>query len=107
MDKNQRLIILRQMIEESPSDPFPAYAYLLETVDHQVDGGIDAWTRFLDSFPDYLPAYLLAGAALAKREKTEQAIATWQKGLALAALAKDAHATSELKSAIVNAMIED
>lgn len=98
-----RISALEQMITDRPDDPFPVYGLALE---HRGQGDhAQAWTWFqvlLERFPDYLPAYLMAGGTLAALDRPDEASELLRRGIELAGRAGDGHTRSELEAALAD-----
>ena len=107
MDKNQRLEILKEMIAESPDDPFGYYALCLENELENPKESLKSWKDLLSKFPDYLPSYYMAGKVFLEDGQKEEAISLWKKGLVLANIQGNTHTKTELQSAIQNALIDE
>jgi hypothetical protein len=107
MDKIQRLKILKEMIAESPDEPFGYYALLLENEFENPEEILKSWTDLLSKFPDYLPSYYMAGKSFLEHGQKEEAISIWKKGLILAISQGNKHTKTELQSAIQNALIDE
>ena len=105
MVKAERIQHLHELAAEQPSDPFAWYALTMEMEVDELDHGVKLWANFQDRFPDYLPAYYLAGQANVKAGQIEEAIQIWTAGLELAKNQNNTHTLGELKSAIMNATI--
>jgi len=107
LDKAQRLDYLKEMISEAPDEPFGYYALCLENeTENQIENSGN-WIELLEKFPGYLPSYYMAGEAFLKLGQKEKAILTWRQGLEIAIKQGNHHTSTELKSAIQNALIDD
>ncbi|HEX2685001.1 MAG TPA: hypothetical protein VHN14_00200 [Kofleriaceae bacterium] len=96
-----RIATFKSFIARSPGDPFPRYGLAME---HRTRGELDqAWATFselLDAFPDYVPAYLMAGGTLASLGRKEEAASIYRRGVEAATRKGDLHARGELESAL-------
>ena len=96
-----RIATFKSFIARSPADPFPRYGLAME---HKTRGNLtEAWTAFselLESFPDYVPTYLMAGGTLVGLGRKDEAAAVYRRGIEAAARKGDAHARGELESAL-------
>ncbi|MBX3157911.1 MAG: hypothetical protein KF773_18220 [Deltaproteobacteria bacterium] len=96
-----RIATFKSFIARSPADPFPRYSLAME---HRTRGELaEAWTVFADlieSFPDYVPAYLMAGGTLASLGRAADARDVYARGIDVAGRRGDAHARGELQSAL-------
>jgi len=95
-----RIATFKSFIERSPADPFPRYGLAME---HRRLGDLaQAWAVFseiLERFPDYVPAYLMAGGTLAGLGRRDEAAGVYRRGIE-AAERRDPHARRELESAL-------
>jgi predicted Zn-dependent protease len=96
-----RITTFRSFIERSPSDPFPRYGLAME---HKTRGELAeaerAFAELLASFPDYVPAYLMAGETLVALGRKRDAAAMFEKGVEVATQRGDQHARRELETAL-------
>jgi tetratricopeptide (TPR) repeat protein len=96
-----RIATFKSFIARSPGDPFPRYGLAME---HRTQGDLaQAWTTFselLESFPDYVPTYLMAGGTLAGLGRKDEAAAIYRRGVEVATRKGDLHARGELESAL-------
>ena len=99
----ERIAQLKKFIETSPEDPFPRYGLALEYCNQgklsEAQSGFD---DLLSRFPDYLPAYLMAGGNLVALERQREARGVFKRGIALAAKLGDANTKSELEAALAD-----
>ena len=108
MNKSERIAYLKEVIQESPEDPFAFYALCLEEQE-TLDPArlIVNWNEVLTLFPDYLPSYYQAAKINQEGNRKETAIEILKKGIQLALKHQDQHALTELKSFLQNLLIED
>jgi len=96
-----RIATFKSFIARTPADPFPRYGLAME---HRARGDVaEAWAAFsdlLDNFPDYVPTYLMAGGTLVTLGRKDEAAAVYRRGIEAATRKDDAHARSELESAL-------
>jgi predicted Zn-dependent protease len=96
-----RVAAFRSFIEKSPRDPFPRYGLAMELKNQgQLDDASRAFAELIESFPEYVPAYLMAGQVLAAQGKRDEAAGVWRRGVDAATLRGDLHAKKELESAL-------
>lgn len=96
-----RIETFKTFIARSPADPFPRYGLAMEYKGALLHA--DAWAQFeelLTKFPDYVPTYLMAGGTLLALGRTDDAAATFQKGIEVAGRRGDSHARKELETAL-------
>ncbi|HEY4180705.1 MAG TPA: hypothetical protein VGM90_27860 [Kofleriaceae bacterium] len=96
-----RIETFKTFIARTPTDPFPRYGLAME---YKGTGRLaDAWTAFaelLESFPDYVPTYLMAGGVLIGLDRKSEAADVLQKGIEVAGRRGDLHAKKELQAAL-------
>jgi tetratricopeptide (TPR) repeat protein len=101
MDKIQRLNILKEMIAESPDDPFGYYALLLENEFENPEEILKSWTDLISKFPDYLPSYYQLGKMQEDNGQLTEAIETYKAGKKLAKRTSDMKTLGELNEALM------
>ena len=96
-----RIATFKSFIARAPGDPFPRYGLAME---HKGHGQLEeAWTVFaelLDTFPDYVPTYLMAGGTLVALGRRDEAADIYRRGIETAGKKGDGHARSELAAAL-------
>lgn len=96
-----RIATFKSFIARTPADPFPRYGLAME---HKTRGELAAaWAAFsdlLDSFPDYLATYLMAGGTLVGLDRKAEAAAVYRRGIEAATRNGDPHARGELETAL-------
>lgn len=96
-----RIATFQSFIDRAPADPFPRYGLAME---HKSRGELAAaWAVFaelLEGFPDYVPAYLMAGGTLVGLGRKDEAVGVYRRGIEAAGRKGDAHARGELESAL-------
>jgi len=96
-----RLAAFRSFIEKSPRDPFPRYGLAMELRNRgELTESADAFAELMAGFPDYVPAYLMAGNVLADLGKQREAADTYRRGIDAATVRGDLHAKKELETAL-------
>jgi cytochrome c-type biogenesis protein CcmH/NrfG len=103
MSDKTRRDMLEEMLREDPADPFLHYGLAME----YVAGGEDAaavlrFERLFIVAPDYVPAYLQAGQALVRLQRTGEAKSVFEAGIAAARRTGDAHAAEEMQGMLAN-----
>lgn len=98
---NPRLAHLEKMVEAGTQDPFVLYALAME---YQKEGQTEQCLSFFDrvmaEHPDYLPAYLMAGTALAKNGQVPKAKQVLEQGILKAQAQGDSHTQGEIQDAL-------
>lgn len=96
-----RLAVLRQFVERSPDDPFPRYGLAMELVGRgELAGACQAFQELVDKLPDYVPAYLMYGNALAASGDAARAAEMYRRGAEVSAKRGDDHARGENLAAL-------
>lgn len=96
-----RIATFKTFISRSPTDPFPRYGLAMELKGRgQLTEAWDVFAELLATFPDYVPTYLMAGGTLVGLGRRDEAADTYRRGIEVAGRRGDAHARSELESAL-------
>ncbi len=96
-----RLAVFEKMLAAGSRDAFVWYARAMEL--RSLGRLDDAWQAHCDverEFPDYVANYLMAGQVARELQRDEDARAVWMRGIAVAERQGEAHALSELRSAV-------
>ena len=102
----ERIALLKQFIEEEPSNPFNKYALAMEYYEEDPSESLPLIQSLLDKNPEYLPTYFKAAHLLWENEEWDEAEEVFQKGIKLAETQGDQKTLLELKSAYQNFMID-
>ncbi|MEZ4452135.1 MAG: tetratricopeptide repeat protein [Nannocystaceae bacterium] len=95
-----RLALLRTVVAQKPTEPFPRYGLAMELRKLGRLGEANAaFAELMGLHPGYVPAYLMAGNTLIQSGDPEGARAVFDRGIAAATAAGDDHARSELLGA--------
>ncbi len=98
---SQRLDMLERVIAAGSDDPFHWYARAMEFRSlGRLQEAQAAYEAVADRFAAYVPTYLMAGQLAAELGQTDIARQWLTRGITAAAKAGDAHAQSELRSAL-------
>lgn len=101
MTDSSRMNALRGLLDEDPGDPFLRYAVGLEHLKmNDLASAREAFTKVVSDSPHYLPAYYQLGKVLEQLNEAEQAIKSYQAGIALATEQRNMHTLSELRGAL-------
>jgi len=96
-----RVSTFRAFIARSPGDPFPRYGLAMELKGQgRLDDAAAAFAELIGAFPDYVPAYLMAGQVQQGLGAIAQAAALFRTGISAAERRGDRHAASELAAAL-------
>lgn len=97
---SDRLEQLHGFLKESPKDAFLHYAIATELLQlGRVEEAREGFEAVVRDFPDYVGTYYHLGKLYESLGLTEDAIQTFEKGIAAATFAKNHHALGELKQA--------
>lgn len=102
----ERIELLKQYIEEEPTNPFNTYALAMEYYEDAPDDARSLLNDLLHHHPDYLPTYFKAAHLLWENEELGTAETVFQKGIALAKKQNDTKALQELNAAYQNFQFE-
>jgi hypothetical protein len=91
-----RIVYLRNLLQEDPDEPFLHYAICLELKKNGGDAG-PALMALISTFPGYLPGYFQAALFMAEKAEIQKAVAIAADGVLLAEKQGDQHALAELK----------
>jgi Tfp pilus assembly protein PilF len=96
-----RVAVFRSFIAKSPQDPFPRYGLAMELKGQgDKDGAMAEFETLLQSFPDYIPTYLMAAGTLRETGKLPEAKELYRRGIDAAGRKGDLHAKKELQDAL-------
>lgn len=97
---SRRLEQMRALVQAHPENPLAWYSLALEQKKTDLPGALQTFSELLVRHPDYLATYFHYGQALVGAGEDEKAKEIYEKGLTLARAKGDAHAASELQSAL-------
>jgi tetratricopeptide (TPR) repeat protein len=102
-----RLEILKDMLENDPTDSFVQYAFAkeLESSGEYIQA-LQAYESLMESDPEYVGLYYHLAKLYEKLENTDKAIEIYNIGIQVSKRLKDFHALSELNSAKMNLEME-
>ena len=96
-----RLEILKNMVEQNPTDAFARYGLAME---YRNGGDLEsAMTEFrtiIANTPDYSPAYFHGGQTLERMGKIEEAREVYRQGVDVTIRIGNQHAQSEMQGAL-------
>lgn len=97
----QRLKILLDWLEKSPNDPFLHFGIAMEYLSsNSLDLALEKMEYIAEHFPDYLANYYQLAKLYETKNDEVNAIATYEKGIALAQQQGDKKTAGELRSAL-------
>lgn len=98
---SKRLAMLEQMTAKGTADSFAWYALAMEySGAGRVDDALKTFTTLRGADPGYVAQYLMCGTMLAKAGRAAEAQEWLREGIVVARGKGDAHAQSELESAL-------
>ena len=93
-----RIAVLKEILAAKPDDAFARYALGLEySGSGDVDAALAEFQQLLAAHPDYTNGYFMAAQALARAERTHEARAMLQQGIACARRTRNQHALAEME----------
>ncbi|RYZ50383.1 MAG: hypothetical protein EOO14_19415 [Chitinophagaceae bacterium] len=96
----ERIEKLKAFLAQNPADSFVQHALALEYVKMANDSAArEEWEALLQRDEDYVGSYYHLAKLLERQGETEKAIATYEKGMAVAKRIGDNHAYNELQMA--------
>lgn len=103
MSREMRLNNLKKMLENSPDDLFLNYALAMELLAQNDSlAAENQLIKVLELNPEYLPVFYQLGKLSESKDRFEEAIKWYQKGISLASGQKDFKTKAELQSALDN-----
>ena len=96
---------LKEYLKAQPDDPFLNHALALEySKEGELDLARELFIRLLQLHPAYVGSYYHLSALLLQQNQRDAAIEWYEKGMAVAKKAGDAHAFNELRAAYDDVM---
>jgi Tfp pilus assembly protein PilF len=96
---------LKEYLKAQPDDPFLNHALALEySKEGELDLARELFIRLLQLHPAYVGSYYHLAALLLQQNQRDAAIEWYEKGMAVAKKAGDAHAFNELRAAYDDVM---
>ncbi|HWV71070.1 MAG TPA: tetratricopeptide repeat protein [Pseudosphingobacterium sp.] len=95
----ERLEKLFNFLQTNPNDPFILYAIATEYAKkNEVKDALKFYQQLVDHHPNYVGTYYHFGKLYEALGQKENAISTYEKGMAIAKQINDSHALSELQA---------
>lgn len=105
---NPRLKQLKEYLKQDSRDPFIRYAIATEYLKAGEEGkALEHFSILRREHPDYLGTYYHMGKLLQEVQRREEAIETYQQGIALAQRTGNLKTLAELRTALQNLLIEE
>ena len=96
-----RINMLKQYLQDEPTEPFYPYALALEYQQTNPEKARELFDLLLAQHPDYLPTYYMAGNFF-QQQHPDKAVRIFHQGLRLANRMNDLTAARELRAALDN-----
>jgi tetratricopeptide (TPR) repeat protein len=102
----ERLKALLSFLDEDPNDPFTMFAIAQEYAKlGEHDEALRFYQRLVHEHPRYVGTYLHLGNLYRGFGRLDDAVSTFESGIAVANEISDFHARSELQDALMNARL--
>ena len=96
-----RLEILKQMLEQDPTNTFARYGLAMEfDKSDDLDQAVAEFHSLIAADENYAAAYFHGGQALEKLGKVDEARALYEKGIEVTTRKGDLHTRSEIEGAL-------
>lgn len=96
-----RLELLKQMVEQDPSNGFARYGLATEYKNNgSLDEAIREYRLLLSQDENYAAAYYHAGQTLEKLDRLDEARTTYEKGIEATTRIGDTHTKAEIEAAL-------
>lgn len=90
--------MLKQILEQNPSDSFARYGLAMELASRgEVENALAEFQKLRNANPDYVPAYQMAAQTLLDAGRSAEACAMLEEGIACAQRTGNQHAASEMQ----------
>jgi predicted Zn-dependent protease len=97
---SRRLEQMKALVASHPDNPMAWYSLALEQKKTDIPAALATFASLLEKHPSYVPAYYHYGQTLVSAGEDDRAKEIYNRGIALANQAGDAHAASELAGAL-------
>lgn len=101
-----RLEQVKQMLEESPDDPFLIYAMAMEHLETAPDQALPYLEQLYREHPDYVGTYYQLARLYVAYERLEEAQKVYQQGLKVLKKSAESKLTRELEMAYEEFLFE-
>jgi Flp pilus assembly protein TadD len=96
-----RVAILKQMVEQNPSDNFARYGLAMEFFKaRQFAEAVEQYRAIVAAAPDYFAAYFQGGQALEQLGRVEEAREFYRTGIEVTSRLGQGHAREQLQAAL-------
>jgi tetratricopeptide (TPR) repeat protein len=96
MDK---LAALNEILQLDPANAFARYGLAMEHIARgNPEAALAEFAACIEHNPDYVPAYQMSAQTLAKLDRTEEALARLEAGIAAATCTGNQHALAEMEA---------
>ena len=101
MSAKSRKQQIEELLKDDPNDPFLRYGLAMEHVSAGQDAeAVCCFQGMFQDLPDYVPAYMQGGQALARLGRIDEARAAFERGIAAARQQGNQHAAEEMQGMI-------
>jgi predicted Zn-dependent protease len=95
---SERISTLNEILFQDPNNAFARYGLAMELANSgHTNQALAEFDKLLAANPDYAAGYFMAAQTLVKVERTDEAKAMLQNGIAAAQRKGDSHAASEMQ----------
>jgi predicted Zn-dependent protease len=95
---SERISTLNEILSQDPNNAFARYGLAMELANSgQREQALAEFSKLLSENPDYAAGYFMAAQTLVKVDRTDEAKAMLQNGIAAAQRKGDSHAASEMQ----------
>lgn len=95
-----RLAQLQAFLQQTPNDPFLHYATALEHLKiEQYEQALQIFEQLIVNHPHYVGTYYHLGKLYEQLQRSDDAIAIYEKGMKIAEQLDDRHSNNELRGA--------
>jgi Flp pilus assembly protein TadD len=99
MANQTRMQQIQEMLAQEPNDPMLRYMVAMEHVSQGDDeSAVRCFRELIGLAPQYIPAYMQAGQALVRLNRSDDARPVFEQGIAAAERGHDQHALEEMRA---------
>ena len=99
MADNERLEMLKQILEQDPANTLARYGLGMEFAGRgETDSAVAEFGKLIEVNPEYANAYFMAAQTLSRAERNDEAKEFLRKGIAVAQRANNLHAKKEMQA---------
>jgi predicted Zn-dependent protease len=95
---SSRLDMLKQLVEEHPSEAFPRYGLAVELANQgQTEAALQQFAKLIEQHPDYTAGYQMSAQTLLRAGRTDEARQLLQEGITCAKREGNTKAEGEMQ----------